>query len=267
MYWAQRTAVRLAARLMVVVCLFGAAAVQAQMEKRLGLDELVDKSDNIFVATCTEKNVVYKNGSFVTKYKLKVSENLKGEAKVDKDGVMEMEELGGVSPTSKFPVTQYVQGMANMTPQEEVLLFTATPTYNPKLQDYNQKPAVSTTSPRIVGRSQGRFTVVRHPESGERLVSSVAMEPMPGAQHTPLFVQSEKALRAAESTSVTTAQNNIVSRAKLGAKFNKLAAQAKVKTQSSGAQAKDSNQITQFESLADVKSRIGAIVGKKNVRQ
>lgn len=266
MYWAQRTGVRLAACLMVVVFLLGATAVHGQMAKRLGLDELVGKSDNIFVATCTEKTVVYKNGGMVTKYKLKVSENLKGDAKVDKDGIMEMEELGGVSPKPYFPVTSYVQGMANIAPQEEVLLFTANPTFNPKLQALNKKTAISTASPRIVGRSQGRFTVVRHPETGERLVSSVAMEPLPGSLHTPLFVQSEKALRDAEATSGT-ARVDVATRRKLGAKFNTLAAEARTKAQSAGADTKDANQIVQFESLAGVKSRISGIMGKKTAKQ
>lgn len=266
MYWVQRTGVRLAACLMVVVCLLGATAVQAQMEKRLGLDELVDKSDNIFVATCAEKSVAFKNGAMVTKYKLKVSENLKGQAKTGKDGTMEMEEIGGVSPKPYFPVTSYIRGMANIAPREEVLLFTANPTFNPKLQALNTKTAVSTSSPRIVGRDQGRFTIVRHPETGERLVSSVALEPLPGALHTPLFVQSEKALRQAEATSGTT-QGDVATRRKLGDKFNTLAAEAKAKAQGSGADTQSPNRIVQFESLADVKSRVGGIVLRKSVKR
>lgn len=268
MYRAQRTGMRLAACLIAAVCML-ATAVQAQSAKKLGLDELVEKSDNIFVATCVEKKVSFKGGSFVTAYKLKVTENWKGEARVDNNGIMEMQELGGVSDKPYFPVTSYAQGMANIAPQEEVVLFTANPTFNPKLQEYNKAPAVSASSPRIVGRNQGRLTVVRHPETGERLISDIGIEPLPGALHTPLFVKSARALHQAGSTSGTAPSGGDKAlRRKLGAKFNTLAAEARLKAaQGSGVDKKDPEAIIQFESLAAVKSRVSGIISKKTARQ
>ncbi|MCE5229706.1 hypothetical protein LLG95_08935 [bacterium] len=278
MYGAQRARMRMAACLVVAIWLVGAVAVHAQSIKRLGLDEMAQKADNIFVATCTEKKVVFQNGSYVTKYKMKVAENWKGQAKVDKQGLLEMEEMGG-SVQTPMPLTSYAQGMANFAEQEEVLLFTQQPTFNPKLQALNQRPAVSPTSPRILGRDQGRFTVVRHPETGERLVSRTGAEPFPGGIRTPLFQRAQKlaqrqaqqVARLSAATSETVGaqvdRDMTAEQKTLGSKFDELTAKAEARVQAAKASSADLNEIVPFESLAAVKARVAGKLAKASAKQ
>ncbi|MEN6626788.1 MAG: hypothetical protein ABFD69_11245 [Candidatus Sumerlaeia bacterium] len=272
MFRAQRTIVRLAICLGAVICVLAPAGVQAQMMKKLNLDQLVEKSDNIFTATCTEKEVVWQNGAVVTKYKLKVNENWKGTASASKNGEIEMEEVGGVLPGSGG-MTQFLPGMANMSKQEEVLLFTAKPTYNPQVSAVNKSPQkISAKSLRIVGASQGRFTIVRHPETGKRLVSRVGVEPYPGSIKTPLLNRISK-LEQAESSAAAKAalggsqtdMGQVAERKKLSAKVDQLAKASKTNAVS-GEALDPSNEVIPFEALDGLKARVAEKMEKQGVK-
>ncbi len=184
----------------------------AQLVRPLGLEDLVQGSDAVIVANCVEKKTSVKNGNIVTSYKLKVQEQWKGSVTLSSAGELEFEELGGFIP--KLGLTQHVGGMANLTEGEDVLLFAHVPAPQsaaPALQGVPEgtQPTISPSSIRIVGRQQGRFTVVRHPETGAQMVSPVAVQSMPGSVRSPLLnklqeLETRPTLSAAQSADQAT---------------------------------------------------------------
>lgn len=158
------------------------ATVEAQVySNRLTLDELVKRADIIVVANCDERETSWTNQNLVTHYTLRPSEFMKGYYDLNKDGQFEIEELGGVLKNP--PIRQQVAGEANIKKGEEVLLFLKqnqkkfpdkTAEDDPRLLASQKIDGL-----RIVGMAQGRFTVVEHPESGEKIVtkpSALAMQ-------------------------------------------------------------------------------------------
>ena len=175
-----------------VLLISGALPVGAQLARKLTFKELVENSDAIFVGTCIDRKSVLKDGKIVTQYHLQPSEFWKGKATLSKDGQLTMEELGG-QLSGPVPVGQAVPGMADMAPEEEVLLFckqAAAPSprqLENQARRTRQSSAVSTESLQIVGRWQGRFAVFHHPETGQRLVVKATGNSVPGAAINPEF--------------------------------------------------------------------------------
>jgi hypothetical protein len=137
---------------------------------KLTLDDMVERSDVIVVAECTERKMKVVNGNLVTVYTMRPAEFLKGFEKLDKNGEMQMDELGG--KLDNPPLIQKPDGYADIAKGEEVLLFTKR----------NQSKAKNADDPRfissqninglrIIGRYQGRFTVVKHPATGQKIVA------------------------------------------------------------------------------------------------
>ncbi len=150
---------------------------QAQFRlKRLSFDDLVKKSDVIFVASCEERETLYRHGNFVTRYLLKPSEFIKGQAKLSKAGRLEFEEIGGTIH-SPLPMKQHYPGMADIGEGEEVLLFTGYKRLDREKTGLNHvEPVIPHGMLRIVGGDSGHHRVVRHPETGEKMLGRKSLK-------------------------------------------------------------------------------------------
>src|SRR5262245_28277963 len=114
--------------------------VSAVSQLPMTAEQMIDSSEQIFVAVCEEKSSRFHDGNIYTSYKLRPSDIWKGALAVDKAGIIEIEELGGsakgqvlanqipgASPDAHGPdvgISQFVGGAANIIVGEEVLLFT-----------------------------------------------------------------------------------------------------------------------------------------------
>lgn len=67
----------------------------ALVMRPMKLDEVIAKSDQIFTAVCESKSSEFRDGNIFTTYKLRPNEVWKGTLPLNKDGLVEMEELGG----------------------------------------------------------------------------------------------------------------------------------------------------------------------------
>ncbi|MCL5270798.1 MAG: hypothetical protein M1457_09685, partial [bacterium] len=151
----------------------------AQVVKPLSFEELVAKSDQIYTATCVSRKAEFRNGHIVTTYKLQPVDVWKGDPKRDKSGEVEFEEQGGALEGA-VPLATYVPGMADIGKSEEVLLFTQNPQPPAReIQGVEHKAALRADTPRITGFSQGRFSIIRNPVTGEKLVTRVRQGIMP----------------------------------------------------------------------------------------
>lgn len=240
----------------------------AQSTRFRTLNELVNDSDQIFTATCTDKRSEFRSGTLITTYKLKPKEMLKGELKLDKAGEFAFEELGG-SISTPIPITQFLPGMANFEPNEEVLLFTVKPKPVVIPAEYDPEPSrFKYDQVRIVGRGVGRYTIFRHPETGEELVSTVGVQPMPGSVRTPLLNRIglvEKAASADPATSASLAPEELAAmRRQLGDKIEE------VRQENAAALAEEARvdprrveTVLQFEELDQVRQRIKAEIQRQ----
>lgn len=179
----------------LVVALLVAVAssnVWALSQKPMTTDEVIDASEQIFVAVCEGKSSQFRDGNIYTSYKLRPKEIWRGQLATNEDGVIEYEEMGGsakgqilasqlpgASPTAEAPevgISQYVGGAANMIIGEEVLLFTRTVRYQPGIVRQGMASGVPEGSLMIVGRTFGRFSVLTDPNSGEKYVTRIGVE-------------------------------------------------------------------------------------------
>lgn len=262
----------------VAMLVGGALPVPAQLMQKLTFKDLVDKSDQIFIATCAKKRTFMRNGGIVTHYELKPSEFIKGQMSLSSTGNIEMEERGG-RLTGQVPMAQFVPGMANMAPGEEVLLFTAQPkSSGMQLTEAQKRSPVSPTSPHIVGRWQGRFSVFRHPETGEKLVAQANMSTVPGSAANPriqqMMIAQNQKFAGASATSgkmglasaTATTPSPVIQEAlkqshNLADKIDKAAQVAKAGRDRAALHAKDqAGEIYQYEPLSAIKSRIADVL-------
>ena len=267
---------------LLVALAAGVCAVPARAQLvRLSLEELVDKADNVFVAECVEKQCEFRDGLIMTRYRLKVEENWKGQVKTDKDGTVELVEPGGTL-NKPVPVTQFMLGMANMDKGEKVLLFTE------KSEELARKAAGGETTryppdnPFIVGRYQGRFTVFKHPETGEKLVVNPGPAVVPGSigrsfeRQLSVLTEENVAKAVAEREAAKTAgtadasgdaawRNRLAQRlltrgGELAKRIEKRReADRRRVAQRSKADPKHAADIVQYEPLADVRARVAAM--------
>jgi hypothetical protein len=155
----------------LIFVLLGTQDIHAQYRlKRFSFNDLVNKSDVIFVASCKERETLYRHGNFVTHYQLKPSEFLKGQAKLNKNGNVDFEEMGGVT-NYPLPLKQHYPGMADLDEGEEVLLFMAHKRIDREKTGLNYlEPVIPDGMLRVVGGETGVHRVVRHPETGEKIL-------------------------------------------------------------------------------------------------
>ena len=178
---------------MTALGLLCALPAKAQMMRKVGLDELLSQSDYVFIATCTKKEVTFKNGNIVSHYQLKPSKVIKGNLKLDaKTGEVSVEELGG-ELSKPLPIAQMLPGMANLAEGQDVLLFSS---YG---KDYSQEPmmanrltSLSPQSLRIVGSNIGYYTIFSHPETGIKLVKKGELINPPGLNGAPVLQLTKK---------------------------------------------------------------------------
>lgn len=129
------------------------AAVRAETEQAMSLNEMIDSSDRIVVGRVVNSTPRWQNRVIVTDSTVEVSDALKG-ADIRRITVTQ---LGGTleHPVLKVPVTQSVSGQESLAPGANVLLFLST---------------VRNTT-QIVGGSQGQLQIETDATSGQRRVA------------------------------------------------------------------------------------------------
>lgn len=237
---------------------------------RVPFDDLVAKSDQIFTATCTERESVLQNGVIVTRYKLRPKEFWKGSAKLNKAGEIEFEEIGG-QIEKPIPVGTTATGMADFSVGEDVLLFTRTPNDKARSGKPKGREILKAGSLRIVGRDQGRFSVFKHPETGEPIVArhqprgmdaKIQRQAEQRAQKRIGELQAKGARPAGQTTETLTKQYVAEERTKLarplGARLDQAGVQAKaLRDQEAKRDPRLAEEVYTFESLESVKARVG----------
>jgi len=147
--------------------------------RAVGLDKLVEKADSIVLGRVAQREARFVDGNIETTYVIDVEKDFRGKHSRS-TGPVEVTLRGG--QLEGLPLGQLVRGNPHMAPGEEVLLFLDTrveerqaantalrasrgqaiPAPNPKSRLH--------TSPRIVGREKGKFTVMTL-SNGQRFIS------------------------------------------------------------------------------------------------
>ncbi len=251
----------------------------AQMMRELKFQELVKKSDHIFTAKCTERKTSFKNGNIVTHYKLKPDDQLKGSLALNKQGEVELEEIGG-KLKGPFPMGTYVPGMADIAHDEDVLLFAQKSKPLPANDPRIKTASLMQNNLVITGLSQGRFSILRNPETGEKLVTRVGRgTDSPGEDYKLALRKVMARVEAsnpaevsggdAASKSTAVADDKMAgqlkqiatmeAKQKQASKFNKLKTQAEAVQKMTRDQREDPDGIMEFETLDAVKARVGKV--------
>jgi len=164
----------------------------------LSLEELVALSDEVVVGHVKDKKVNVVGHHFETDYDIEVSETLKGKSANKR---MTMTVMGGTLTTP--PLTQYVQGQAFMHKGEHVALFVkTTPAKISEDQKKRFKAAKGSdkskllNTPRVVGMTQGKFSVITDKATGREKVAKFDLEEYGFA---PNDIALEKSLQALET--------------------------------------------------------------------
>lgn len=156
----------------LAVIAFGPRRAEALTEVKLSLEELVSFSDQIVVAVCDRRQSEFRDGLIVTTYGFRPTEIWKGSMKTDQSGVFEMDSLGGSIEAGPIALGSIVPGTAPILPGEEVVLFTnAVPQPEPgAVTATGGAPAIRPGTYFPTSLSQGRYSVLTHPDSGEKFV-------------------------------------------------------------------------------------------------
>lgn len=274
---------------MTLGCFFLSSSLFAEITTPLSFEEMVKTSDFICTATCVEKTTEFINGRIYTRYQFQDVDYLykKDRASLATDGGLTLCEGGGLLKGA-IPVGQYQPGMADFTVGDELLLFCKEPSAEEvakaNLSSADNTGAVSPllTSPRIVGRSKGRYNILRHPENGEKYLVRMSTS-LDTIQDRPnlssdlrkirqLRERAEQAKRDAKTASVAgnessnaieASTENIARIRRVSKEINKRADAAKEKQSELVAQdSENAGMIQDFESLNDVRARINRILEK-----
>jgi hypothetical protein len=173
----RRWSLRAAGLLALGACVAGANPARAQYRVRpLKIDEVIDRSESIFVAVCESRRTDVRRGTqpgtnFVTVYRMRLTEVWKGSVDVDAKQAFTMEELGG-SPDGQLGIVQVVPSMVNLAEGEEVVLFTRNYKSDPAKEALGIAPLFAENNPMVVDAAMGRYTVVTDPESGEKFAAA-----------------------------------------------------------------------------------------------
>lgn len=275
-----------AALVVALLVVIASPNVWALSQKPMTTDEVIDASEQIFVAVCEGKSSQFRDGNIYTSYKLRPKEIWRGQLATSEDGVIEFEEIGGsargqilasqlpgASPTAQAPdvgISQYVGGAANMIVGEEVLLFTRTARVQPGVvRQGGLSSGVKEGSLIIVGRTYGRYSVLTDPNSGEKFVTRVGVEgrgvvPNDAAvrgflntQQRQLATQSSPAVGATPGSSAGVSSSALLEA--LGGSDDAAAAavqRARARAQSADAIGALTGEIRDFDALSKVKERV-----------
>jgi hypothetical protein len=139
------------------------------------LEQLTKASDAVVVGKCKSKKVNVVDRHFETVYEIEVKEPLKG--KQYRTGSTFLMTVPGGSLESP-PLTQYVEGTAQMFPEEEVVLFLDTQPLrlDKSVTDRLSPKSTLLNSPRVVGMYEGKFTVITDEKDGAMKITRLNME-------------------------------------------------------------------------------------------
>lgn len=234
---------------LLVLLFMTVSGASAQTAYRVRFKQLVDQSDTIFVAQCVDKETTFSHGEIITRYRLRPVDVWKGSPRIDGRGEMKLEELGG-ELEGKIPMASQVTGMANIGKGQEVLLFTREPGKSATTKATTKTGPIAADSPRLVGMSQGRFEVFKHPETGKRLVTRGESGPLDEA------IARQKAKTQRPGQPPTDADRKAARSVDEKANFSRQRREAAAKIDPTMA-----DEIHEYESLDDVKSRVQARLG------
>ncbi len=161
---------------LLLVCGWATGApVWALSVRKMSMDEVTDKSEHIFTATCEAKRTEFRNGNIMTIYTLRPKDVWKGHLQTKGDGTLEMEDLGGAMG-DKIRINQHVDGATSMVAGEQVLLFTQSYKPNPELEKQGKPGFYKTGNLQVTGRVYGRFSVLKHPTTGQEHIVRPGLE-------------------------------------------------------------------------------------------
>lgn len=145
--------------------------VNATVVKSYTTEEISKKSDAIVIGDCIEKDAKWVGKHIETTVTIQVQKNIKG----DMGKEIKITQLGG-EIKKPIPIIQAVPGMTSFSKGEKVLLFLGKPDEqkNAKYLSNNTKSKVKSSipsSPYVLGLSQGKYSIVIDPKTGEQKVS------------------------------------------------------------------------------------------------
>lgn len=271
--------VLLTATLCVLMMLELVTPVSAQLTKVRTFKQMVEESDQIVVGQCLESDCGVQDGKIVTQYKIKPSEFWKGQRALASDGSFLMTEQGGsLVGKAPLPIAQFAPGQSDMAPGEDVLLFlkdNSGGSASAASKSAAAKPSTSKLvvsqqlrdSPRIVGRWQGRFSVITHPATGSKMIARGNISVIPGSaqneevRQSLLKAKGMKITVDAKGAKVATKDSNVRLSAKQAQKMamqiDEAASQARREHEMLAKQAPAAaSEIYSFEPLDSVKARI-----------
>lgn len=221
-----------------------------RLVRPLGFEEKVQKADAIFLAKCVDKQTVFKNGNLVTRYRLKPDDVWKGQPQMNKSGEVKFEQVGGVMQ-GPVPLAQHRPGSVRMDKGETFLLFVQHPKEASAARDdvkagrMKAVPRVlASDSVRILGGARGCYLVVKHPESGRKLLTNLQANALRKIEETPRkIVETKQGLKIQSAET----ENRRLSR-----RIGGLTSESTSKMMRPEAEA----EIGQFEPLAEVRRRI-----------
>ncbi len=145
------------------------------------LARLVRASDAVCVAEVEERQCEFVNRRIETTYRLRVDEYLRGSMGDD----LEITVFGG-QVEEPLPIAQVFDGMVSLSVGQDVLLFLQNPPGVVLPETAGLAPASAVTqSPQITLGDHGVYTILTHPQTGERYVTRF------GAGHLNLLMTEE----------------------------------------------------------------------------
>lgn len=141
----------------------------------LTMDKLTGNSDDIVIAQVKTKSVKPVGRHIETDYEIEISESLKGKTYGPGKRVT-LTLVGGDLTTP--PLSQYTQGVPRMYVGEDVALFlTNKPPVDKAGRPLKGEPKSKLmTTPRIVGGTQGKFSIITDKSDGSRKVTRLDTE-------------------------------------------------------------------------------------------
>lgn len=139
----------------------------------MDVQQLTRSADEVLVGHVLEEETVAIGRRIETNYTIQVNENVKSRSRDMAPGQRFTLTLPGGSLESP-PITQYVTGTPYLVEGEEVVLFLRRPDQRSATRaiDPSEEGGLRNTY-RVVGYNQGRFSVLRDQESGDRMVTRV----------------------------------------------------------------------------------------------
>jgi len=166
--------VRLTALSGLLALPMGAFALQ-MTKPPMDAQQLTHAADEVVIGNVVDEETTVVERRFETRYTVRVDQNLKSRSGQAGAGQQITLTLPGGALTTP-PLTQYVTGVPYMAKGEDVVLFLREPQQPRGTRSARASAGSLNSSYRVVGWNQGRFSVLKDPNSGEQVVARLNLE-------------------------------------------------------------------------------------------